>query len=100
MAADAASSLTTCRDDLACSYQTCRKVITFTRRFLVTDLATLTGSGVEDFQTPKFSKVTATSFSRGPMEGLGKILESRRLAARAIQADTHTRSLPTFLTSL
>ena len=64
MAADAASSLTTCRDDLACSYQTCRKVVTFTRRFLVTDLATLTGSSVEDLQIPIFLKVTVTSFPR------------------------------------
>ena len=53
MAADAASCLTTRCDDLACSYQTCCKVTTFTYCFLVTDLATLTGSCVERFKNPK-----------------------------------------------
>ena len=68
---------------------------THTHRFLVTDLATLAGSCVEDFklQVLKCSSDVLFTWPQGP----GKILESRRFAARAIQADTHTRSLPTFL---
>ena len=58
MAADVASCLTMRRDDLACPYQTYCKITTFTYCFLVTDLATLTGSCVECFKTTKFLSAT------------------------------------------